>query len=56
MGTDAAGREGPLVEAVSQGRRGAEHVRKLLPYREGAGSAALDALVDKTAKKLVAVK
>lgn len=54
MGTDVGGREGPLVEAVSQGRLGADHVRKLLPYREGLGSPALEALVNKTAKKLIA--
>lgn len=34
LGWDAAGREGPLLEAVRKGRLGAAHVYGLLPHRQ----------------------
>jgi hypothetical protein len=34
LGWDAAGREGPLLEAVRLGRLGAQHAAGLLPHRE----------------------
>lgn len=34
LGWDAAGREGPLIEAVKRGRLAAAHAAKLLPHRQ----------------------
>jgi len=37
LGWDAAGREGPLVEAVREGRLGAAHIAELLPAQPAPG-------------------